>query len=80
MKHVQFYLDAGSHKKLTRARKVCVMEAAIVMAGFPYRAVKSAKDCPPSFSHTIASYGIVLNDIMPVDLSFETKIVCFSKI
>ena len=58
MKHVQFYLDAGSHKKPTKARKVCVMEAAIVMAGFPYRAVMSAKDFPSSFSHTIASYSI----------------------
>jgi hypothetical protein len=68
MKHVEFNLDAGSHKKLTKARKVCVMEAAIVAAGFPYRAVYSAKDCPSSFSHTIASYSIVLNDIMPADL------------
>jgi hypothetical protein len=68
MKHVQFNLDAGSHKKLTKARKVCVMEAAIVMAGFPYRPVESAKDCPSSFSHTIARYGIVLNDSMADDL------------
>jgi hypothetical protein len=68
MKHAQFCLDAGSHKKLTKARKVCVMEAAIVMAGFPYRAVESARDCPSSFSYTISKYGIVLNDSMPTDL------------
>ena len=58
-------LLSGSHQFPGPAGGTCINEAAIVAAGFAYRAVKSAKDCPPCFSRPIAQYAIVLNDTMP---------------
>jgi hypothetical protein len=65
MQHLQFYLDGGSHRKLTKARKVCVLEASIVAAGHEYREVSSAEDCPPGFAIIIATDAMFLNEIMP---------------
>ena len=65
MEHAQFYLDGGSHKKLTKAKKVCLLEASIVAAGFEYREVFSADDCPPGFSVIVATDAMLLNEIMP---------------
>ena len=65
MQHLEFYLDGGSHKKLTKSKKVCVLEASIAAAGFEYREVFSADDCPPGFSIIIASDAMLLNEIMP---------------
>jgi hypothetical protein len=59
------HLDGGSHRKLTKAKMVCVLEASIAAAGFEYREVLSADDCPPGFSIIIASDAMLLNEIMP---------------
>ena len=71
MQHVRFNLRKGIHEKLTEAREVCVTEAAILMAGYEYRAVRSAKDCPESFSRYMVSCAIALNEMMPDDLRQE---------
>jgi hypothetical protein len=55
----------GSHKFPGPDGGTCINEAAIVAAGFKYRAVRSLADCPPCFSRVIASYAIRLNDEMP---------------
>lgn len=58
----------GSHKFPGQDGGTCVSEAAIVAAGFRYRAVYGSGDCPPCFSPVIARYAIRLNDAMSDDL------------
>jgi hypothetical protein len=65
---LQWRLLEGSHEFPGPDGGTCLNEAAIVAAGFKYRAVKSAEDCPPCFSRVIATYAIRLNDLMPDDL------------
>ena len=43
---------------LAETRTLSIVEAAVVAAGYPYRKIKSAYDCPPSFSRTLAYYTI----------------------
>jgi hypothetical protein len=45
----------------------CINEAAIVVAGFEYRSVKSWVDCPPCFSTVLSAFLISLNDAMGDD-------------
>lgn len=61
-------LLSGSHKLPGPEGGTCISEAAIVAAGFSYRAVYGRGDCPPCFSPVIASYAIRLNDATPDDL------------
>jgi len=65
----RFNLARGSHEQPDG--NICVTEAAIIAAGLEYRAIKSAEDCPPCFSHIITEYAIGLNDRMPADLRNE---------
>lgn len=58
-------LMSGSHDFPGPDGGTCINEAAIVAAGFEYRKVKSAHDCPPCFSRPIAAYAIIINDQMP---------------
>jgi hypothetical protein len=60
-----------SHKFPGPDGGTCITEAAIVAAGFEYREVQSAEDCPPCFSPVIAAYAIRLNDQMTDDLRQE---------
>lgn len=55
-------LLAGSHEFPGPEGGTCINEAAIVAAGFEYKKVGSAYDCPPCFSKPIASFAIMLND------------------
>jgi hypothetical protein len=64
-------LLSGSHKFPGPEGGTCINEAAIVAAGFEYRAVSDATDCPPCFSRPIAQYAIGLNDAMPDGLRQE---------
>jgi hypothetical protein len=61
-------LLSGSHKFPGPDGGTCLNEAAVVAAGFEYRAVQTASDCPLCFSRPIAAYAIGLNDSMPDDL------------
>ncbi len=58
----QWKLLKGSHTFPGPDGGTCANEAAIVAAGFPYRAVNSAKDLPPCFSRMIGTFIIHLND------------------
>jgi len=55
----------GSHDFPGPDGGTCINEAAIVAAGFKYRSVEHAADCPACFSRPIAQYAIGLNDAMP---------------
>ena len=61
-------LLSGSHRFPGPDGGTCISEAAIVAAGFRYRAVHGRGDCPSCFSPVIASYAIRLNDAMSDDL------------
>src|SRR5262245_22059723 len=67
-KILNWRLLANSHKFPGPDGGTCINEAAIVAAGFEYRAVGSANDCPRCFSRVIAEYALRLNDAMPDDL------------
>lgn len=60
-------LKAGSHDFPGADGGTCINEAAIVAAGFKYKKVNSAYDCPPCFSRPIATYALQLNDRMSDD-------------
>ena len=68
-------LLAGSHVFPGPDGGTCINEAAIVAAGFPYRKISSAQNCPPCFSRPIAAYAIAVNDRLlgSQDFSEEEK-------
>ena len=57
-------LKTGSHKWPGPDGGTCINEAAIIAAGFAYKSVASASDCPPCFSPVISAYLIAVNDRM----------------
>ena len=57
-------LRAGSHEFPGPDGGTCINEAAIVAAGFEYRAVQSWRDCPPCFSPVLAQALTAANDRM----------------
>src|ERR1700689_1808758 len=65
MQHERFYLAKGAHEYTWPIGPVCLLEAAIVAAGFPYRPVCSRADLPHSFSPSLSVYGIHLNEASP---------------
>jgi hypothetical protein len=52
----------GSHEFPGPDGGTCVNEAALVAAGYPYRAVYSVQDLPASFSRPVAMLALCLND------------------
>jgi hypothetical protein len=70
-KILDWKLLSGSHDFPGPDGGTCINEAAIVAAGFEYRAISSAADCPPCFSRAIAAYAIRLNDSMASALRQE---------
>src|SRR5262252_8742627 len=61
----------GSHEFPGPDGGTCVNEAAIVAAGYPYRAVYCVKDLPASFSRPISMLALCLNDTLEDDLRQE---------
>jgi hypothetical protein len=61
----------GSHEFPGPDGGTCINEAAIVAAGYPYRAVYCVKDMPASFSRPIAMLALCLNDTLDDDLRQE---------
>jgi hypothetical protein len=57
----------GSHEFPGTDGGTCVNEAALVAAGYPYRAVYSVQDLPASFSRPIAMLALCLNDTVEDD-------------
>lgn len=70
-KILNWKLLSGSHDFPGPDGGTCINEAAIVAAGFEYKAVSSAADCPPCFSSVLSSYALRLNDKLPDDLRQE---------
>src|SRR5258708_31294361 len=61
----------GSHELPGADGGNCVNEAAVVAAGYPYRAIYRAKDLPASFSRPIAMFALCLNDTLGDELRQE---------
>ena len=61
----------GSHEFPGPDGGTCINEAAIVAAGYPYRAVYCVKDLPTSFSRPISMLALCLNDTLEDDLRQE---------
>ena len=68
---LEWKLLRGSHEFPGPDGGTCVNEAAIVVAGYPYRAVYSVKDLPASFSRPIAMLALCLNDTLEDELRQE---------
>jgi hypothetical protein len=64
-------LLSGSHDFPGADGGTCISEAAIIAAGFKYKKVNSASDCPLCFSPLISAFAILLNDQMSDDLRQE---------
>ena len=59
-----FRLARGSHKQPNKGGNICVNEAAVIAAGFEYRAVRDVSCLPDCFSCPVSDYTIYLNDVM----------------
>jgi hypothetical protein len=68
---LEWKLLRGSHEFPGPDGGTCVNEAAIVAAGYSYRAVYSVKDLPASFSRPIAMLALCLNDTLEDELRQE---------
>jgi hypothetical protein len=68
---LEWKLLRGSHEFPGPDGGTCVNEAAMVVAGYPYRAVYSVKDLPASFSRPIAMLALCLNDTLEDGLRQE---------
>jgi len=68
---LEWKLLRGSHEFPGPDGGTCINEAAIVAAGYPYRAVYCVKDLPASFSRPIAMLALCLNDTLEDDLRQE---------
>ena len=64
---VNWKLLQGSHEFPGPDGGTCINEAAIIVAGFEYKKVSSAEDCPPCFSKVLSEYSIGVNDLLPDD-------------
>jgi hypothetical protein len=68
---LEWKLLRGSHEFPGPHGGTCINEAAIVAAGYPYRAVYCVKDMPASFSRPIAMLALCLNDTLEDELRQE---------
>jgi hypothetical protein len=68
---LEWKLLRGSHDFPGPDGGTCINEAAIVAAGYPYRAVYCVKDLPLSFSRPIALLALCLNDTLDDELRQE---------
>ena len=68
---LEWKLLRGSHEFPGPDGGTCINEAAIVAAGYPYRAVYCVKDLPTSFSRPISMLALCLNDTLEDELRQE---------
>jgi hypothetical protein len=74
-------LKRGSHPFPGKDGGTCINEAAIVVAGFPYRPVRAVQDMPACFSRPICALAMQLNDDAgdverQLLLPFVTRLAC----
>src|SRR5262245_30724378 len=71
----------GSHAFPGPHGGTCIVEAAVVAAGYPYRQIGTwggqARDCPDSFSVALATYALCLNDAITDDALRQTLLLPF---
>ena len=65
---LEWKLLRGSHEFPGPDGGTCINEAAIVAAGYPYRAIYCVKDLPASFSRPISMLALCLNDTIEDEL------------
>src|SRR5262245_15133591 len=65
LKLAEWKLLRGSHEWPGPSGGTCIIEAAVVVAGYPYRAVRTFEDVPPDFCPVISAYALTLNDLLP---------------
>jgi hypothetical protein len=68
---LRWKLLRGSHGFPGPDGGTCVNEAAVVVAGYPYRPVYSVEDLPASFSRPLAMLALCLNDTLDDELRQE---------
>jgi hypothetical protein len=68
---LEWRLLRGSHQFPGPDGGTCINEAAIVAAGYRYRAVYSIKDLPKDFSQPIAMFALCINDTVGDQLRQE---------
>ena len=68
---LEWKLLRGSHEFPGPDGGTCINEAAIVAAGYPYRAIYRVKDLPASFSRPVAMLALCLNDTLDDELRQE---------
>src|SRR2546421_11805014 len=68
---LEWKLLRGSHEFPEPDGGTCVNEAAVVAAGYPYRAIYRAKDLPASFSRPIKMFATCLIDTLGDELRQE---------
>src|SRR6266851_3271906 len=68
---LEWKLLRGSHEFPGPDGGTCINEAAIVAAGYPYRAVYCVKDMPAGFSRPISMLALCLNDTLEDELRQE---------
>jgi hypothetical protein len=74
-------LKRGSHPFPGKEGGTCINEAAIVVAGFPYRPVRAVETMPDCFSRPICRLAMLLNDEASNEqrqqlLPFVTRLAC----
>jgi hypothetical protein len=74
-------LKAGSHPFPGKDGGTCINEAAIVAAGYPYKALRRAEQMPRCFSRPICRFAMQLNDEASDEerqllLPFVTRLAC----
>lgn len=57
-------LFKGAHESPDNPGGLCVNEAAILFAGYAYRPIYNARNCPRTFSRIISTFALSLNDEM----------------
>lgn len=62
---LDWQLKHGSHEFPGPDGGTCINEAAVVVAGYPYREVLSIADLPETFCPVIGQFALTLNDSMP---------------
>lgn len=74
-------LKAGSHPFPGKDGGTCINEAALVAAGYPYKALRRAEQMPRCFSRPICQLAMQLNDEATDEerqllLPFVTRLAC----
>jgi hypothetical protein len=77
---LEWKLLRGSHEFPGPDGGTCLNEAAVVAAGYPYRAIYCVRDLPASFSRPISMLALCLNDTLEDGLRQELLLPFVSRL